>query len=87
MLTATTFIFLNFVPYTHLTLFTGPHFTDSQIFEVAPQIKVPNLDPAIDRSNRIVQPLRQVFEPYCIVFKELKEKKKQLPITMFLQRY
>jgi len=68
VLTATTVIFLNFVQYTNLTLFTGSNFTDSQIFGVAPQIKVPNLDPAMDRSNGIVQPLKQVFEPYGIMF-------------------
>jgi hypothetical protein len=27
--------------------------------------------------------LKQVFEPYCLTFKELKGKQKQLPITMF----
>jgi len=42
----------------------------------------------MDRSIKIVRELEQVFEPYCILFKELtgKEIKKAAFITMFLQR-
>jgi hypothetical protein len=33
----------------------------------------------MDRSIRIFRQLEQVFEPYCMMFKELKERKEAAP--------
>jgi hypothetical protein len=41
------------------------------------------LDPSMDRSIKIVRQLEQVFEPNHMMFKELKEKKKQLSLLCF----
>jgi hypothetical protein len=38
----------------------------------------------MDRSIKIVLQREQVFQPQRVMFRELKEKKKRLPITMFL---
>jgi hypothetical protein len=46
-----------------------------QIFRVTPRIKIPRSDASMDRSIRIVRQLEQVFEPYCVMLKEVKEKK------------
>jgi hypothetical protein len=58
----------------------------SQIRRVAPRIKIYHSDPLNDKSIKIFQQLKQIFKPYCIMYKELEGKKQQLPSTMFLQK-
>jgi hypothetical protein len=65
--------------YIHPSLLVGSYFTVSQICRVTPTIKLHHMDPSMDRSIKIVQQLKQVFQPYHVMFKELKETKKQLP--------
>jgi hypothetical protein len=44
-----------------------------------PRIKINHSDPSVDMNIRIVLQLEQVFEPYHMIFRELKgENKKQL---------
>jgi hypothetical protein len=50
---------------------------------VTPTIKIHHLHLSVDRSIRIVQQFKQVFEPHLMIFKELKGKKKQLPSQCF----
>jgi hypothetical protein len=58
----------------------------SQIHGVTPRIKIHNSDPSMYASIRIVRQLKQVFNPYRIMFKEFKEKEKAASIIVFLQR-
>jgi hypothetical protein len=37
----------------------------------------------MDRRVRIIAQLKQVFEPYCIMFRQLKGEKKQLQSQCF----
>jgi len=53
-------------------LFTDP----SHIIRVAWRIKIHHSHTAVDRRIKIVQ-LEQVFEPYRMLFKEMKGRKKQ----------
>jgi hypothetical protein len=64
----------------------GSYFEASQIHDVSAKIKIHHSDPSMDRSIKIVRQFEQDFEPYRVMFKELKEKKRVAPITMFLQR-
>jgi hypothetical protein len=41
------------------------------------------LNPAVDKSIGLFRQLEEVFEPYLIMPKEFKEKKKQLPSQSF----
>lgn len=43
-----------------------------------PRIKVHHLDPSMDRSIKIIQQSEQVFEPYHMMFRELKGEKSAL---------
>jgi hypothetical protein len=56
-------------------LFVGLYFTFSQIYGFTPRIKISHSDLSMDRSIRIVRQLKQVFEPYCTLFKEVQGKK------------
>jgi hypothetical protein len=56
------------------SLFVGFCFTVSQIYGVTPRIKISDSDPSMDRSIRIGRQLKQVFEPYDTLFKEVKVK-------------
>jgi hypothetical protein len=40
----------------------------------------------MDRNIRIGRQLKQVFEPYCLMLKDLNEKKEAAPIAIFLQK-
>jgi hypothetical protein len=42
---------------------------------VAPRIKIYHKDDSMDSTCKIVPQLEPVFEPNCMMFKELKEKK------------
>jgi hypothetical protein len=46
----------------------------SQICRVAPRIKIHHSDPSMDRMIRNVRQLKQVFEPYRMMFKQLRGK-------------
>jgi len=59
----------------------------SQIRMVAPGIKLRNSDPSMERRIKIFRPFDQVFEPYGVMFRELKGGKKvAVRITVFLRR-
>lgn len=68
--------------YTHPLLFMGLYFAVLQI----PRIKIDHLDLSVDRSIRIVWQFKQVFMPYHVISKELKEKKTQLPLHCFSKK-
>ena len=42
-----------------------------------------NSDPPMDRDIKIVRQFDKVFETYCITFKKLKEREKQLSLQCF----
>lgn len=69
--------------YTHRSLFAGLYFVVLQMHEVSPRIKVHHLNPLVDGSIRIVQQFEQVFQPYHIVLKILKEIKRHLLSQFF----
>jgi hypothetical protein len=56
-----------------------PSFANSQS---CPRNQIHYSDPSMDRSIKIFWQLKQVFNQYCMMFKELKGKKKHLLITM-----
>ena len=58
--------------YTYPSIFSGTYLAVSQIREVAPRIKILYSDPSLDRNTRNVRQLEQNFEPYRMMFKELK---------------
>jgi hypothetical protein len=60
-------------------------FEVSQILGVATGIKIHYSDPSLDKSIRIVRQIEQLFEPYCVMCKELKGAE-AASITMCLQR-
>jgi hypothetical protein len=41
------------------------------------------LDPSMERSTKIARELEQAFVPYAMLCNEMKQRKKQLPITLF----
>ena len=47
---------------------------DFQILGVALRIKIHYLDPAVDRSIKIVQQLEEVFEPYRVILRGRRRK-------------
>jgi len=61
-------------------------FAVSQIWGVAPRIKIHYSEPSMYRRIRIIRQLEQVSEPYSMMFKELKEHTRAAHITVFLQR-
>jgi hypothetical protein len=65
----------SFAVYAHPLLFAGSYFAVSQIFRVARRTKMHRWYPSMDRSIRIFRHLEQIFEPYRIMFNELKERK------------
>lgn len=50
---------------------------------VAPRISVHHTQPSMDRSIKIVGQIEDVFEPYRMMFKELKRREKPLPSECF----
>ena len=48
-----------------------------------PGIKIRHSDPSIESNTKIIRQIEQIFEPNCMLFKELKEKKMQLPSQCF----
>jgi hypothetical protein len=42
--------------------------------------RIHHLDPSVDRRNKIAQQPKWVFEPYCMMCKELKGKKAKIKI-------
>jgi hypothetical protein len=69
----------------HLSLFVGSYFAASQVRGVGPRVKMHHTDPSVDTSINTARQLEQVFQPYRRIFKELKERQLQFPITIFLQ--
>ena len=64
---------MNFsIEYGCPSLFVGLYFTFSQIYGVTPRIKISHSDASMDRGIEIVRQLKQVFEPYGAMFKEVK---------------
>jgi hypothetical protein len=57
----------------------------SQIGCFAPRVTIHKSDASVDRSVKIVE-LEEVFEASRAMFKELNTKKKQLHVTVLLQR-
>jgi hypothetical protein len=57
----------------------------SQICGIAPRIKMHHSDFSLDRNVRIFRQLGQIFEPFCVIFRELKGKKEAAPVV-FLKR-
>jgi hypothetical protein len=57
----------------------------SQIRGVIPRIKMRRWNPLLDRSIETVRQLSQVSEPYRMLSKEVKAKKKHTPIKLFLK--
>jgi H2-forming N5,N10-methylenetetrahydromethanopterin dehydrogenase-like enzyme len=45
--------------------------------------KICELDPSVERSTKIAQELEQAFAPYTMLYNEMKQKKKQLHVTVF----
>jgi hypothetical protein len=69
---------MNFsVEYSCPSLFVGLYFKFSQIYGFTSRIKLSHSDPSMDRSIRNVRQLKQVFEPYHTMFKEVKVKRKE----------
>ena len=64
--------------YTNTSLCTDSYFAVSEIHRVALAIKIPHSDPSLDRSIKISRPTGKVFEPYRMIYEELKGPKKQL---------
>jgi hypothetical protein len=52
---------------------------------VAPRIEVNHSDPSVDRTIKIVRQIEEVFEPYSMMFKELKRREKPLPPECFFR--
>lgn len=61
-------------------LFAGLYLMVSRICMVTLNIKIHQSDPSVGGSIKIARQLKQVFEPYCMMF---KEKRKQLPLQCF----
>jgi hypothetical protein len=59
---------------THPSLFACSYFAVSQIRGVALRMKMHDSDPSTDRSIKTVRQLEHTFEPYRMVFWELKGK-------------
>jgi hypothetical protein len=60
--------------YGHSSLFAGLYFVVSQICGIAPRIKMHHSDPSMDRNVRMFRQLGQIFEPFFVMFRELKGK-------------
>ena len=57
-------------------LFThSSFFAVSQIWSMDPGIKIRHSDPSIESNTKIIRQIEQIFEPNCMLFKELKEKR------------
>jgi hypothetical protein len=48
--------------------------------------KIRELDPSMERSTKIARELEQAFALYTMLYNEMKQKKKQLPITLFFRK-
>ena len=71
--------------YSHPSLFVGLYFAILQNRRVTPRMRLKqNFLNFPEQSGRFWS-LKQVFKPYHMMFMELKEKKTQLPITVFLK--
>jgi hypothetical protein len=68
--------------YTHPLLFAGLYLMVLRICMVTLNIKIHQSDPSVGGSIKIARQLKQVFEPYCMMF---KEKRKQLPLQCFCE--
>jgi hypothetical protein len=53
---------------------------------VTPRIKMHHSDPSVDRRIIVFRQLKQVFEPYRMMLKELKGETEASSITTYLQR-
>ena len=52
----------------------GSHFAVSRSRGVAPGIKLHHSDPSMQRRIKIFRPIEQIFEPYRMMFRKMKEK-------------
>jgi hypothetical protein len=60
--------------YSHPSRYAGSYSEVSQISWLALRIKIFHPHRSMDRSITIVRNLQQIFEYYCLIFKELKKK-------------
>jgi hypothetical protein len=67
-------------------LFAGSYFAVSKTRGVAQGIKNCHWDPSVERAVKTVRQREQFCEPCCTMIIGLKDKAKQLHITVFLQR-
>jgi antirestriction protein ArdC len=51
-------------------------FAASQICGVAPRVKMYHSNSSMRRSIKMIRQLEQIFELFCMIFRELKGKKK-----------
>ena len=60
----------------------------SQIFAKAQSLEndVMEFDPSMERAIRVTRGITAALQPIRVLFNEAKKRRKQLPITMFLQR-
>jgi hypothetical protein len=71
---------------THASVYAGSYFGLSQIRGIAWRINVHHLDPSMDRNIRITRQLEEVLEPYCLIFKEVKEKRNIFHHNVFVKK-
>jgi hypothetical protein len=70
-------ILFNTSGYQSLLTVDSVHCAVSQIRRVSPKIKIHHSDLSMHKSIKTVRQVEQIFEPYCVMFKELKGKKKK----------
>jgi len=57
-------------------ILVGSFFAVSQIYGFPLRVIIYHSHPAMDRNIKMIRQLAQVFEPYCMMFRELRGKKK-----------
>jgi hypothetical protein len=48
--------------------------------------KIRELDLSVERSTKIARELEKAFAPYTMLYNEIKQKYKQLPVTLFFRK-
>jgi hypothetical protein len=66
----------NFLQYVSSSLLADSSFAVSRFKVVAPRLKIYRKDASMDRSSKTVTQFELVLKTNCLMFKELKEKKK-----------
>jgi hypothetical protein len=62
------------------------YFTALQIGKVGPRIKIHHSDPSVERNTKIFQQIKQVFEPYHMVFQGVRGWEEQFPSQCFCKK-